>query len=65
MSEHEVLEILMQGFSTRAEAADRFGVTMRTIDRWIRAKLLDAIKINGSVRITLQSQSRLIEDGRL
>ncbi len=65
MQDQNVLEILKQGFSTRAEVADRFDVTERTVDRWIRLGLLDAVKVNGSIRITVASQIRLAEDSWL
>ena len=35
---------------TRAEVADLFKVSTKTVDRWVKAGLITPVKIRGSVR---------------
>jgi excisionase family DNA binding protein len=46
-------------FTTRAAAARRLGVTEKTIDRAIKIGQLKAIKVAGTVRISLASLEAL------
>lgn len=55
-------------FVTRKEAAKFFKVSERTIDRWIKAKVLKAYKLgvgrNSSVRIKKSEVKKFLLKGR-
>lgn len=48
---------------TVKETADFFGVSPRTIFRWIKSGKLDSVKIGGVVRIKKDEIKRVIGEG--
>jgi predicted site-specific integrase-resolvase len=49
---------------TRAEAADRFMITVRTIDRWATSGLINKYRNSlGYVRVSVEEISRVVNFG--
>ena len=49
---------------TREEAATYAGVSLRTIDYWIRREYLPALRFGRSVRVEFDGLSRLVDERR-
>ena len=53
----------MSKMLTREEAANILNVSVTTLDRWIRAGIVSAVKIGGSVRIPQSTLDKIIQTG--
>ena len=53
----------MMAMMTVKETADFFGVSPRTVFRWIKSGKLESVKIGGVVRIKKNEIERVINEG--
>ena len=49
-------------FYTRKEVADRVGVSVRTIDNWIKKGLFEAYRLGGRIRIKKSAWDSFIKE---